>query len=116
MKHKKAGKDMWKKVAENIVNTFQDDYAIVYMDFKKDVDFLVENLKEASIEDTMAYHGGLKAEVKREIDKAFRSKKIQVLVATESYEVGTNSPHVNIVLRIGCIRNLAVLRQEFGRA
>jgi RecQ family ATP-dependent DNA helicase len=114
--HKKAGKDMWKNVAEHIVKTIQDDYAIVYMDFKKDVDLLVENLKEAGIEDTTAYHGGLKTDVKKKIDSAFRSKKFQVLVATESYEVGTHSPHVNIVLRIGCMRNMAVIMQEFGRA
>ena len=39
-----------------------------------------------------------------------------MLVATEAYEVGTHSPHVNVVFCIGCMRNLAVLVQEFGRA
>jgi len=37
-------------------------------------------------------------------------------VATEAYEVGTHSPHVNIVFRVGCMRNIAVLMQEFGSA
>ena len=63
---------MWKNVAEHRTKTIQDDYAIVYMDFKKDVDLLVENLKESGIEDAKAYHGGLKTDVKKEIDNVFR--------------------------------------------
>ena len=114
--HKRCGKDMWKKVAQYIVRTVQSDYAIVYMDFRKDVELLVDNIKEEGIEDVKAYHGNLSSEVKKEIDAAFRSKRFQVLVATESYEVGTHSPHVNLVLRIGCMRNMAVVVQEFGRA
>ncbi len=113
---KSSGKDKWKKVAQNIVKTVQSDYAIVYMDFRKDVELLVDSIKEAGIQDVKAYHGSLRSEVKKEIDTAFRSKNFQVLVATESYEVGTHSPHVNLVLRIGCMRNMAVIVQEFGRA
>ena len=51
-----------------------------------------------------------------EVDSLFRNKDFQLLVATESYEVGTHSPHVQNVIRLGCMRNLGVLIQEFGRA
>ena len=50
------------------------------------------------------------------VDTQFRNKDFQVLVATESYEVGTHSPHVHSVIRLGCMQNLGVLIQEFGRA
>lgn len=113
---KKSAKDIWKNVAQYIVKTVQSDYAIVYMDFRKDVDLLVDSIKEAGIEDVKAFHGSLSSEVKKEIDTAFRCQKFQVLVATEAYEVGTQSPHVNLVLRIRCMRNMAVIVQEFGRA
>ena len=36
-----------------------------------------------------------------------------MLVATESYEVGTHSPHVNVVLRIGCMRNIKDYEQAW---
>ena len=114
--HKKSGKEKWKNVAQYIVKTVQSDYAIIYMDFRKDVDLLVDSIKEAGIQDVKAFHGSLSSEVKKEIDSAFRFKKFQVLVATEAYEVGTHSPHVNLILRIGCMRNIAVIVQEFGRA
>ena len=37
-------------------------------------------------------------------------------MATESYEIGTHNPHVDNIFRVGCMRNLSVLIQEFGRA
>ena len=55
-------------------------------------------------------------EVKKKTDSAFRGKEFQVLVATESYEVGTHSPHVDNIFRVGCMHNLSVMIQEFGRA
>ena len=58
----------------------------------------------------------MSSEMKSKIDNEFRKKEFQVLVATEAYEVGTHSPHVNLVFRIGCMRNIAVLVQEFSRA
>ena len=37
----KSGYDMWKNVAQHIVNTVDTDYAIVYMDFKRTLNFLL---------------------------------------------------------------------------
>ena len=113
---KKNGDEMWDEVAKKIANMINDDYAIVYMDFKVDVERLVKELKKAGLSDVKAYHGRLSSEMKSKVDNEFRSKEFQVLVATEAYEVGTHSPHVNLVLRVGCMRNIAVLVQEFGRA
>ena len=107
---------MWNDLAKELVNTIQDDYAIVYMDFKVDVERFVKGLIKAGLHDVKAYHGNMSSEMKSKVDNEFRSKELQVLVATEAYEVGTHSPHVNLVFRIGCMRNMAVLVQEFGRA
>ena len=74
------------------------------------------SLKKARLSDITAYHGRLSSEMKSKVDNEFRSKEFQVLVATEAYEVGTHNPYVNLVLRVGCMRNVAVLVQEFGRA
>ena len=86
------------------------------MDFKKDVELLLSCLKESNKHDARAYHGGLSNLEKMTVDSQFRNKDFQLLVATESYEVGTHSPHVHSVVRLGCMRNLGVLIQEFGRA
>ena len=42
--------------------------------------------------------------------------EISVLVATESYELGVDSPNISQIIRIGCPRNLGVFLQEVGRA
>ena len=107
---------MWDDVAKKLADTIHEDYAIIYMDFKVDVERLVKGLMKAGLTDVKAYHGGLPSEMKSKVDNEFRNKEFQVLVATEAYEVGTHSPHVNLVYRIGCMRNMAVLVQEFGRA
>ena len=107
----------WKPLASEIQKQIVDDYAIVYMDFKSEVKEMTECLMESGISDTATFFGqGMTHSQKSEIAKKFKNKEIQVLVATESYEVGTHNPHVNMVYRIGCMRNLSVLMQDFGRA
>ena len=46
----------------------------------------------------------------------FNQQLFQVLCATESYEVGVHNPHVELVAWVGCMRNMNVLLQKFGRA
>ena len=53
-------------------------------------------------------------ETKKKTDSHFRGQEFQALVAAESYEVGTHSPHVNNIFRVGCMSNLTVVVQEFG--
>jgi len=36
--------------------------------------------------------------MKSKVDNEFRNKEFQVLVATDAYEVGTHTPHLNLVL------------------
>lgn len=42
---------MWDDLAKELVNTIQDDYAIMYMDFKVDVEHFVKGLKKAGLQD-----------------------------------------------------------------
>ena len=41
-------------------------YAIVYMDFRKDIDLMVRCFKEVGIEDVRVYHGKLRKKTKKE--------------------------------------------------
>ena len=97
---------VWIDASRQISNLLAEEYGIVYMDFKKDVELMLICLKESCALDARAYHGGLSHNEKMEVDSQFRNKDFQLLVATESYEVGTHSPHVHSVIRLGCMRNL----------
>lgn len=90
----------------------------VSMDFKSDVQLLTSSLKrQLGEENVRPYFGsGMTHETKEKTSSHFRGQEFRVLVAAESYEVGTHSPHVNNIFRVGCMRNLTVVVQEFGRA
>ena len=47
--NKKSGCEMWKNVVQHIVNTVDADYAIVCMDFKKDIELLVGSIQDCGI-------------------------------------------------------------------
>ena len=90
--------------------------SFVYMDFKRDVQLLTSTRKrQLGKENVRPYFGsGMTHEAKKKTDSHFRGQEFQALVAAESYEVGTHSPHVNNIFRVGCMRNLTVVVQEFG--
>ena len=82
--------------------------SFVYMDFKSDVQLLRSSRKpQLGKENIRPYFGsGMTHETKKKTDSHFRGQEFQALVAAECYEVGTHSPHVNNIFRVGCMRNL----------
>ncbi|PFX32199.1 ATP-dependent DNA helicase RecQ [Stylophora pistillata] len=114
----KSEGDTWCACATDIKTIVNDEYAIVYMDFRSDVQLMTAALQRLLGEDNVRsfYGRGMTHAEKKKTDSDFRAKEFQVLVATEAYEVGTHSPHVDNIFRVGCMRNLSVIVQEFGRA
>ena len=48
-------------------------------------------------------------------DRKFSNGETSILVATESYELGVDSPYVSQVIKIGYPCNLGIFLQEVGR-
>jgi superfamily II DNA helicase RecQ len=109
---------IWFACATDIKNITDDEYAIIFMDFRSDVELMTSSMRlQVGEENVRPYYGsGMTHDVKKKNDTDFMGNEFQVLVATESYEVGTHSPHVDNIFRVGCMRNLSVIIQEFGRA
>ena len=109
---------IWCACATDIKNITGDEYAIIFMDFRSDVELMTSSMRlQVGEENVRPYYGsGMTHDVKKKNDTDFMGNEFQVLVATESYEVGTHSPHVDNIFRVGCMRNLSVIIQEFGRA
>ena len=63
------------------------------MDFRNDMKLMTSSLRTIIGEDNVRpfYGKGMTHDEKRKTDSDFRAKDFQVLVATESYEVGTQS-------------------------
>ena len=108
-----AMKSSWQLLFSTI--TRHSILAILYLDFVKDVEEVVEILRKDGIK-AGKYTGQMTVEDRKQSEKLFLQGDISVLVATESYELGVDNPNINQVIRIGCPRNLGVLLQELGRA
>jgi len=81
---KRANKAPWDSIENQLVAAIQEDFAIVYMYFKMDVEKMVQSLKKAGINEVKSYHGSLPSDLKTKTDKSFRAREFQVLVATEA--------------------------------
>jgi ATP-dependent DNA helicase RecQ len=121
-KNKKANNgdgmiETWDSLSDSLIRRIGDSYAIVFMDFANEVKDFSSCLKKKSDIEIMSFYGkGMTKTEKAKVVQDFNNQKFQVLCATESYKVGVHNPHVDFVVRIGCMRNMNVLLQEFGRA
>lgn len=107
----------WNLLSSNLSKLIGERYAIVFMDFANEVKDFSSYLRKKGEIEVMSFHGKGMSETERtKIVEDFNNQEFQVLCATESYEVGVHNPHVDFVARIGCMRNMNVLLQEFGRA
>jgi len=65
---------------------------------------------------TQAYHAGLPAEHRREIEHWFTSHRRPTLVATNAFGMGIDRPDVRAVIHLHVPESLEALYQEAGRA
>ena len=105
----------WYSAVDKIKNLTEDRPVIVYLDYVRDVEQVVEVLHDIGIK-AAKYTGRMTIADRNEAEKAFLEGRTSILVATESYELGVNNPNVSEIVRVGSPRNLGVLLQEFGRA
>ena len=72
--------EMWSQCAKEIKNISGEEYAIVYMDFRSDVEKMTSSLKLLLGEENVRpYYGrGMTHDVKKKTDSDFRSKEFQV--------------------------------------
>ena len=87
---------------------------LVYVRSRKDSEELTEWLKSLGYE-TAAYHAGLSAEERREIEASWLSGKSQFIVCTCAFGMGINKPDVRWVVHFQSPQLLSEYVQEVGR-
>ena len=97
------------------VRQHDNENGIIYCATRKDVDRVYENLTRAGIK-VGHYHGGLRDEVRREMQNAYADDKLQVMVATNAFGMGIDKSNVRYVLHYQMPRNMESYYQEAGRA
>ena len=88
--------------------------AIVYATSRKGAEMLAEQL--ARIVPAAAYHAGLDAATRDQVQTAFQAGKLEVVVATIAFGMGIDKADIRTVIHAGLPATLEGYYQEIGRA
>jgi ATP-dependent DNA helicase RecQ len=92
-----------------------DDSGIVYCLSRKRVESVAATLQEHGIQ-ASAYHAGLGAAERREVQERFVRDDLRIVVATVAFGMGIDKPNVRFVVHYDLPKNIEGYYQETGRA
>ncbi len=88
---------------------------IVYAATRRNVEKVTVTLERAKIK-AMAYHAGLDDEHRHEVQEAFMTENVRVIVATNAFGMGIDKANVRLVVHHSMPGTLEAYYQEAGRA
>lgn len=97
------------------LTTHGDGVAIVYASTRKTVERIAQMLTKAKIP-ALGYHAGLDDDNRAEVQDAFMSERVRVIVATNAFGMGIDKPNVRLVVHHAIPGTLEAYYQEAGRA
>jgi ATP-dependent DNA helicase RecQ len=88
---------------------------IVYATTRKECDELAAELRSSGV-DAAAYHAGMGAVRRNEVQERFMTDEVGVVVATIAFGMGVDKPNVRFVIHAAVPGSLPAYLQESGRA
>jgi ATP-dependent DNA helicase RecQ len=88
---------------------------IVYATTRKECEELAASLRRAGI-DAAAYHAGMGAAERSDVQERFMTDDLSVVVATVAFGMGVDKPNVRFVIHSSVPGSLPTYMQESGRA
>lgn len=98
-----------------VIGRHPDEGGIVYCQTRKKTESLCEKLKEKGVH-CEAYHAGLSALKREEVQKDFIEEKINVVIATVAFGMGIDRSNVRYVIHANTPKSIEHYQQESGRA
>ncbi|WP_341733255.1 ATP-dependent DNA helicase RecQ [Microcoleus sp. EPA2] len=98
----------------NFIKTRPKQAGLVYVRTRKDSEKLADLLEEQGYQ-TAAYHAGLSAEERRQIEKAWLNNELKFVTCTSAFGMGINKPDVRWVVHYQAPLLLSEYIQEIGR-
>jgi ATP-dependent DNA helicase RecQ len=89
--------------------------AIVYCGTRRDTDEVAEALRDAG-RSALAYHAGMEAAERTEVQRRFMSGETEVIVATNAFGMGVDKADVRSVWHMAIPTSVEAYYQEAGRA
>ena len=97
------------------LSTHAAGVAIVYASTRKTVERIAQLLTKAKLP-ALGYHAGLDDEHRADVQDAFMSERVRVIVATNAFGMGIDKPNVRLVVHYAMPGTLEAYYQEAGRA
>lgn len=97
------------------LNTHRDGVAIVYASTRKTVERIASVLTKAKLP-ALAYHAGLDDDHRADVQDAFMTERVRIIVATNAFGMGIDKPNVRLVVHHAMPGTLEAYYQEAGRA
>lgn len=94
---------------------FADKPGIVYVATHHHAESIAEELRDRGVE-ALAYHGGMKARERDQIQNRFMSGEAPVIVATNAFGMGVDKADIRFVYHADVSESLDAYYQEIGRA
>ncbi len=88
---------------------------IVYATTRKECEELAASLRRTGV-DAVAYHAGMGAQERSEVQERFMTDEVSVVVATVAFGMGVDKPNVRFVVHSSVPGSLPAYLQESGRA
>ncbi len=97
------------------IQAHPDQSGLVYVRTRRDSEALADWLTQQGIA-TAAYHAGLGATVRRPIEQAWLSDRLQCVICTSAFGMGIDKPDVRWIVHVHPPALLSEYVQEIGRA
>lgn len=89
--------------------------AIVYAATRRNSEKVAETVADAGWQ-AAAYHAGLSAGVREEVNRRFAERELAVVVATNAFGMGIDRPDIRTVIHVQAPGSVEAYYQEVGRA
>jgi len=99
----------------DVIRRHANEAVIIYCISRQDTEHLARYLKAMKI-DAAAYHAGMTAEARRQVQEAFAQDRLQVVVATVAFGMGIDRSNVRCVIHTAMPKSIEHYQQETGRA
>ncbi|MCW9049248.1 MAG: DNA helicase RecQ [Deltaproteobacteria bacterium] len=97
------------------LDNHNDESGIVYCLSRKRVGEIAAKLSQDGFK-AAAYHAGLGAKTRKQVQEAFLRDDLQIVVATVAFGMGIDKPNVRFVVHYDLPKNIESYYQETGRA